>query len=85
MRLRNVKNKEEILNSSKLLVLDYSSYKGKWKKVESNNIEPDFISAAEVWAMKKVIRRWKLYGRWFVKITGWWDSLKWKIKNKITK
>ena len=37
MRLRNVKNKEEILNSSKLLVLDYSSYKGKWKKVFGNN------------------------------------------------
>ena len=37
MRLRNVKNKEEILKSSHLLVLDYSSYKGKWKKLFKNN------------------------------------------------
>ena len=58
--------------------------KGKWKKVESNSIESDFISAAEVWAMKKVIRRWKIYGRWFVKIEGLYYKLKWKIKNKKT-
>ena len=37
MRLRNVKNKEEILKSSHLLVLDYSSYKGKWKKLFEND------------------------------------------------
>lgn len=37
MRLRNVKNKEEILKSSHLLVLDYSSYKGKWNKLFKNN------------------------------------------------
>ena len=37
MRLRNVKNKEEILNNSKLLILDYKKYKGKWNKVFDNN------------------------------------------------
>ena len=36
MRLRNVKNKEEILNNSKLLVLDYKKYKGNWNKLFNN-------------------------------------------------
>lgn len=37
LRLRNVKNKEEILNSSKLLILDYQTYKSKWNKLFGNN------------------------------------------------
>ena len=37
MRLRNVKNKQMILDSSKLLVIDYKQYKGKWSKVFNNN------------------------------------------------
>lgn len=59
---------------------DYKRQKnGKFKKIQSNNIESDFISAAETWAMDKIIRRWKLYGRFYVKL----DNLKWKIKNKF--
>ena len=42
MRLRNVKNKQEILDSSKLLVLDYKKNKGKWSKV-FNNSNPIYI------------------------------------------
>ncbi len=37
MRLRNVKNKEEIMNESKLLILNNKDYKGKWNKVFGNN------------------------------------------------
>ncbi len=37
MRLRNVKNKEEIMKSSKLLILDYEQKKGKWKNEFENN------------------------------------------------
>ncbi|MBQ2639744.1 MAG: tRNA (guanosine(46)-N7)-methyltransferase TrmB [Bacilli bacterium] len=37
MRLRNVKNKEEILNNSKYLVKDYNKYFGKWKTLFKNN------------------------------------------------
>ena len=37
MRLRNVKNKEEIHNNSKFLVKDYFDYKGKWSSVFGNN------------------------------------------------
>lgn len=37
MRLRNVKNKEEILNNSLLLIKDYEKYKGKWNEVFSNS------------------------------------------------
>ena len=36
MRLRNVKNKEEILNNSKLLVRNYEDYKGNWNKLFGN-------------------------------------------------
>lgn len=36
MRLRNVKNKEEIMNASSYLVKDYFSYKGKWKELFGN-------------------------------------------------
>ena len=32
MRLRNVKNKKEIMESSNYLILDYSKYKGNWNK-----------------------------------------------------
>ena len=37
MRLRNVKNKEEILNNSKFLVKDYLNHSGKWNKLFGNN------------------------------------------------
>jgi tRNA (guanine-N7-)-methyltransferase len=36
MRLRNVKNKEEILNNSKLLVRNYEDYKGNWSNLFEN-------------------------------------------------
>jgi tRNA (guanine-N7-)-methyltransferase len=42
VRLRNVKNKKEILDSSKLLILDYEKYKGKWNKL-FNNDNPIYI------------------------------------------
>lgn len=59
---------------------DYKKLKnGKWKRVESNSEEADFISAAEVWAMNKIIRRWKIYGKFYVKL----DNFVWKIKNKL--
>lgn len=37
MRLRNVKNKEEILNNSKFLVKDPYNYCGKWSELFGNN------------------------------------------------
>ena len=37
VRLRNVKNKEEILNSSNILILDYQKHKGMWKEEFQNN------------------------------------------------
>lgn len=37
MRLRNVKNKEELINSSSYLVQDPYKYKGKWSKIFNNN------------------------------------------------
>ena len=37
MRLRNVKNKEEIMNNSKYLVKNYFDYKGKWSELFGNN------------------------------------------------
>lgn len=37
MRLRNVKNKEEIMNSSSYLFKDYYDYKGKWSDVFGND------------------------------------------------
>ena len=37
MRLRNVKNKEEILNSSNFLVKDYLDYKGSWNNYFKND------------------------------------------------
>lgn len=37
MRLRNVKNKEEIMNNSKYLVKNYFDYKGKWNELFGNN------------------------------------------------
>ena len=42
MRLRNVKNKEEIMNSSSLLVRDEAQYKGNWKSL-FNNDNPIYI------------------------------------------
>ena len=37
MRLRNIKNKEEILNNSKYIILNPKEYKGKWNNVFKNN------------------------------------------------
>ena len=37
MRLRNVKNKEEIMNNSKLLITNPKENIGKWNKVFNNN------------------------------------------------
>ena len=42
MRLRNVKNKDEILNGSKYLVKDYESNIGKWNELFGND-NPIFI------------------------------------------
>lgn len=41
--------------------------------------EEDYISDAERWIMNKVIRRWKIYGKFYVKA----DNLIWKLKNKL--
>ena len=37
MRLRNVKNKQDILSSSTLLIKDYKDIKGSWNKLFNNN------------------------------------------------
>ena len=37
MRLRNVKNKEEIMNNSHYLIKNYYDYKGKWNEVFGND------------------------------------------------
>ena len=37
MRLRNVKNKQEIMDKSKILVINPENYKGKWNKLFGNN------------------------------------------------
>ena len=37
MRLRNVKNKKDIMNNSKLLILNCKDYIGKWNKAFDNN------------------------------------------------
>ena len=37
MRLRNVKNKDEILDSNELVIRDSFKYKGNWKEVFSND------------------------------------------------
>ena len=42
MRLRNVKNKEEILNNSPFLIRNSSDYLGKWKEL-FNNSNPIYI------------------------------------------
>lgn len=42
MRLRNVKNKEEIMNKSKYLIKNYFDYKGNWKSF-FNNDNPIYI------------------------------------------
>ena len=41
--------------------------------------EEDYISDAEKWIMNKITRRWKLYGKFYVKL----DILVWKLKNKL--
>ena len=42
MRLRNVKNKEEIMNNSLYLIKDYNEYKGRWRDF-FNNSNPIYI------------------------------------------
>jgi tRNA (guanine-N7-)-methyltransferase len=42
MRLRNVKNKEEIMNNSSTLIRDYKGLKGKWISL-FNNSKPIYI------------------------------------------
>ena len=42
MRLRNVKNKEEIMNNSSYLIRNPKDYKGKWKSL-FNNSNPIYI------------------------------------------
>ena len=37
MRLRNIKNKEDIINNSKYIILNPEEYKGKWKSVFDND------------------------------------------------
>ena len=37
MRLRNVKNKDEIMNNSSYLIKNYFDYKGKWNKLFGND------------------------------------------------
>ena len=37
MRLRNVKNKQEIMDNSSFLVKDATSYKGRWKELFKND------------------------------------------------
>ena len=42
MRQRNVKNKKDIINSSKYIILNSNEYLGKWNSVFPNN-NPIFI------------------------------------------
>ncbi len=42
MRLRNIKNKEEIINNSNYIVLNPKDYKGKWNEL-FNNDNPIYI------------------------------------------
>lgn len=37
MRLRNIKNKEEIIKNSEYIIENYKEYKGKWHTVFNNN------------------------------------------------
>ena len=37
MRLRNIKNKEEIISNSEYIVKDYKDYVGKWNTLFNNN------------------------------------------------
>ena len=49
------------------------------KKWESK--EEDFIAPADRWIMNKIIRRWKIYGKWLVKL----DNSIYKLKRKLTR
>ena len=42
MRLRNVKNKEEIMRESDSLIVNPTNYKGKWKEY-FNNDNPIYV------------------------------------------
>ena len=62
---------------------DYKKMKnGKWKRVKSNNEESDFISGSEICIAKKIIRRWKLYGRWLVKLSNLYWGIRFKLRRK---
>ncbi len=52
----------------------------KLVKQESNLQEIDFISGAEYAVMKKVCKRWKIYGKHIINLQKFW----WKIKNKFS-
>ncbi|MBO4622567.1 MAG: hypothetical protein J5691_01635 [Bacilli bacterium] len=49
------------------------------KKWESK--EEDFIAPADKWIMNKIIRRWKIYGKWLVKL----DNSIYRLKRKLTR
>ena len=62
---------------------DYKKMKnGKWKRIKSNNEESDFISGSEICIAKKIIRRWKLYGRWLVKLSNLYCGIRFKLRRK---
>lgn len=51
-------------------------HKKKWESEEE-----DFIAPADKWIMNKVTRKWKIYGKWSVKL----NNFLWKLKRKIKK
>ena len=53
------------------LKLDKNRQLIKKKKIYDSK-EEDWLSAADVYIMNKVIRRWKLYGKMVVSINNWW-------------
>ena len=63
---------------------DYKKDKNnKWRKIKRKEPwkERDFISDADIWAMDKVIRKWKIYGRLSIKLS---NSI-YKLKRKLTR
>jgi len=58
--------------------------KGEPIKVKKKWIskEEDFIAPADKWIMNKIIRRWKLYGKFYVKVDNFIWKLKYKLKRK---
>ena len=43
MRQRNVKNKKEIINNSRYIILNPSDYKGSWNKLFKGSTTPPTI------------------------------------------